>query len=112
MGNDFESTDGIQRPTPESLRTLAAYLEISLEKGKSVIMIRRNTDACSIYIGNPADEDSALSRQGTISNAMAGELLELTHVGLNRITVADQTYRFFRSFTLVSDVGAVIFAPT
>lgn len=112
MGNALESEDGSHRHTPESLRTLAAYLETSLEKGKSVIMMRRDPDAFSIYIGNPADEDSELRRLGTISTAMAGELLELTQVGLNRITIADQTYRFFRSFTLVADVGAVIFAPT
>jgi len=32
-------------------------------------------------------------------------------VGVNRMTVGDQTYRFFRSFTHIADVGAVIFAP-
>jgi hypothetical protein len=33
-----------------------------------------------------------------------------TQVGVNRITVGDQTYRFFRSFTHIANVGAVVFA--
>jgi hypothetical protein len=112
MSTALESTDGPRAHTPESLLALAAYLEISLEKGKSVVMMRRDTDVCSIYIGDPAVEEGDLTRHGTISKAVAEELLELTQAGLNRITVGDQTYRFFRSFTLVSDVGAVVFAPT
>lgn len=36
---------------------------------------------------------------GTIAAGVADEILELTHAGVNRITVGDQTYRFVRSFT-------------
>ncbi|BAO90307.1 hypothetical protein [Caballeronia cordobensis] len=110
MGTAIDSTPDAQGHPSESLQTLAAYLEIALERGKSVVLMRRDAEICSIYIGNPADEESELSRRGTISKAVAEELLELTQVGLNRMTVGDQTYRFFRSFTLISNVGAVIFA--
>lgn len=42
---------------------------------------------------------------------LADEILELTQVGVNRMTVGDQTYRFFRRFTYIAYVGAVIFVP-
>lgn len=112
MSTTSESTDVPRANTPESLLALAAYLEISLEKGKCVLMMHRGTDVCSIYIGDPAVEEGDLTSHGTISKAVAEELLALTQAGLNRMTVGDQTYRFFRSFTLVSDAGAVVFAPT
>ncbi|KAK45687.1 hypothetical protein BG58_15950 [Caballeronia jiangsuensis] len=111
MGNALASTSGSDGHTPESLRTLAAYLEISLEEGKCVVVMRRGTDLCSVLVGDPADEDGKLTDHGTISAGVVDELLKRTHVGLNRITVDDQTYRFFRSFTLISDVGAVVFSP-
>jgi hypothetical protein len=112
MRTASEATSGLEGHTPESLQTLASYLEISLEKGKCVVMMRRDKDIFAVYIGNPADEDVKLTSQGTVSTAVAEEILELTQVGLNRMTVGDQTYRFFRSFTHVSDAGAVVFAPT
>lgn len=112
MATASEITYGPNGHTPESLRALAAYLEISLERGKCVVMMRHGTDVCSVYVGDPAAEESDLTSHGTISKAVAEELLELTQVGLNRIAVGDQTYRFFRSFTLIADVGAVVFAPT
>ncbi|MBB5441606.1 MULTISPECIES: hypothetical protein [unclassified Paraburkholderia] len=97
--------------TPESLRALAEHLELSLDKGKCVVMMRDGSDVCSVYIGDPAGEENDLTRHGTISAAVADEILELTQPGTNQITVGDQSYRFFRSFTHIADVGAVIFAP-
>jgi hypothetical protein len=107
-----ESTSAPRGHTAESLQTLAALLEVSLEKGTSVVMVRRGTGECSVYIGKPGDEDAKLTGHGTIPTAVAEELLVLTQAGLNRMTVGDQTYRFFRSFTQLSDLGAVVFAPT
>jgi hypothetical protein len=112
MDTASQSISDARGHAPESLRTLSAYLELSLECGKSVVMMRRDADTCSICIGDPADEEGRLKQRGTISKALADELLALTQAGLNRMTVGDQTYRFFRSFTLVAGVGAVVFAPT
>ncbi|CAL8478845.1 hypothetical protein CBA19CS22_17210 [Caballeronia novacaledonica] len=113
MDTASELASGPAGHTPESLKTLAAYLEVSLEKGKCVVMMRRGPELFAVYIGNPGDEDARLTPHGTISTAMAEELLEsTTHVGLNWITVGDQKYRFFRSFTYIDEAGAVVFAPT
>ncbi|SPB15659.1 hypothetical protein NOV72_02879 [Caballeronia novacaledonica] len=113
MGIASEPASGAAGDTPESLRKLAACLEVALEKGKCVVMMRRGPDLFAVCIGDPADEDAKLTAHGTIPAAMAEELLDsATHVGLNRISVGDQTYRFFRSFTYVAEAGAVVFAPT
>ncbi|WP_250516429.1 hypothetical protein [Caballeronia sp. INDeC2] len=112
MATTLEPTSGADGRTPESLRTLAAYLELSLEKGKCVVMMRRGQDLFAVYVGDPSEEDVKLTSQGTITSAIAREMLESTQVGLNRMTVGDQAYRFFRSFTYIADAGAVVFAPT
>ncbi|MGF6722610.1 hypothetical protein P3T43_001961 [Paraburkholderia sp. GAS41] len=96
---------------PESLRTLAEYLERSLDKGKCLVMMRHGTNVCSVYVGDPSSEENDLTAQGTVATSVADEILELTLSGANRITVGDQTYRFFRSFTHIDGVGAVVFAP-
>jgi hypothetical protein len=104
-------TYSAQGQPPESLRALAEYLELSLDKGKCLVMMRHGTDVCSVYVGDPSDEESDLTAHGTIATAVADEILEYTNSGANQITVGDQTYRFFRSFTHVANVGAVVFAP-
>jgi hypothetical protein len=111
MASASDLTYGRQGQTPDSLRALAAYLELSLDNGKCVVMMRHDKDVCSVYVGDPAGEENDLTGHGTISAAVAYEILELTQVGVNRMTGGDQTYRFFRSFTHIADVGAVIFAP-
>ena len=100
-----------QGPTPGSLLTLVEYLELSLDEGECVVMMRHGTDVCAVYIGDPADEDNELTGHGTVAAAVVDEMLDLTRAGLNRITVGDQTYRFIRSFTHIDDVGAVVFTP-
>jgi hypothetical protein len=111
MATASELTSGPNGHTPEPLRALAGYLELSLDKGKCVVMMRHGTDSCSVYVGDPASEEEALTVRGTISTPVADELLQLTQVGINHLTVGDQTYRFFRSFTHVDGVGAVVFTP-
>ncbi|MFM0499208.1 hypothetical protein [Paraburkholderia caffeinilytica] len=100
-----------QGQTPASLLTLVEYLELSLDAGECVVMMRRGTDVCAVYLGDPADEDNELTGHGTIAADVADEILELTQAGGNQITIGGQTYRFVRSFTHIADVGAVIFAP-
>lgn len=111
MATASDLTYAAQRQPPESLRALAEYLELSLDKGKSLVMMRHGTDVCSLYVGDPSSEESDLTAHGTIATTVANEILELTLSGANQITVGDQTYRFFRSFTHIADVGAVVFAP-
>jgi hypothetical protein len=111
MDTASDSTRNPNGQAPESLRALAEYLELSLDRGTRVVMMRSGTDVCSVYIGDPADEDHKLARHGTISALVADEILGLTQVGPNRMTVGDQAYRFFRSFTQIADVGAVVFTP-
>lgn len=107
--SDFVS--GSQDNTPESLLTLAEFLELSLDKGARVVMMRHDSDVCSVYVGDPAGEDVNLTDHGTIAAAMADEILERTQAGVNRIAIGDRTYRFIRSFTHIDNVGAVVFAP-
>ncbi|MFM0388579.1 hypothetical protein [Paraburkholderia dipogonis] len=91
--------------------TLVEYLELSLDAGECVVMMRHGTDVCAVYLGDPADEDNELTGHGTIAADVTEEILELTRAGVNRITTGGQTYRFVRSFAHIADVGAVIFAP-
>jgi hypothetical protein len=97
--------------TPESLLTLAEYLELALDEGKCVVLMRHGTDVCSVYIGDPAGSQDDLAGHGTIAAALANEILELTEAGANRMTIGAQPYRFTRSFAHIADRGAVIFAP-
>jgi len=108
------TSDATYRPQgqpPESLRALAGYLELSLDKGKCLVMMRHGADVCSVYVGDPSDEETQLTAHGTLATAVADEILEYMHPGTNQITVGDETYRFFRSFTHIDNVGAVVFAP-
>jgi hypothetical protein len=101
--------DGPLKETSGALHTLVGYLELSLDTGKGVVMMRRDPDVFSVCLGNPENEDEKLKSHATITAAVANEILELTQGGVNRLTVGDQTYRFFRSFTQIADVGAVVF---
>jgi hypothetical protein len=103
--------NGSQEETPESLRTLVKYLELSLDKGKSVVMMRQESGDFSVSLGDPGDDENPLKRQGTIAPGIAGEILALTHPGANLFTTGGETYRFFRSFAQVGEAGAVVFAP-
>jgi hypothetical protein len=111
MTTDSGWLDGSLQAPPESLRTLVKYLELSLDKGKSVVLMRHETGDFSVSLGNPADEENPLTRQGTIAAGIAGEILAFTRPGANLITTDGETYRFFRSFAQVGEAGAVVFAP-
>lgn len=95
----------------EWLQALAGYLELSLDKGKCLVMMRHGSDVCSIYVGDPSDEETPLTVHGSIATTVADRILESTHPGKNQMTVGEETYRFFRSFTHIDGVGAVVFAP-
>jgi hypothetical protein len=100
-----------QESPPESLRTLAAHLERALDAGRNVVLMRRDADSFSVCLGNPENEDDKLKSLGTLTASTVNEILESTRAGANRLSVGDEEYRFFRSFTQIDNVGAVVFAP-
>ncbi|MFT4434566.1 hypothetical protein ACMX25_14380 [Caballeronia sp. 15715] len=101
---------GAHDDSPESLLTFAKYFERSLDEGMSIVM-RRESDIVSILMGEAAGEWNDLKNCGTITTALADEILALTKSGANQITVGELQYRFFRSFTHIEGAGAVVFAP-
>ena len=102
--------DGAHEPVQESLQTLAEYLELSLDKAASVVMVRHTTDVCTVYLGDPAGMLDELKKVGTIAIALANGMLELTRSGINQIQIGGQVYRFVRTFTQVENAAAVVFS--
>ncbi|WP_429300282.1 hypothetical protein [Paraburkholderia sp. GAS199] len=94
------------------MRRLAAYLEMALDQGESVVLMRVGVQARGVYIGNPSGAFEALSGQGTIAAFEADEILALTRLGLNRMTADDQQYRFMRSVRYIADRQVAVFTPT
>jgi hypothetical protein len=95
----------------ESLLTLAEFLELALDEGECVVLMRHGADVCAVYIGDATGSQDDSAGHGTIAATLADGMLELTEAGANRITIGDQTYRFIRSFTHIADREAVVFAP-
>jgi hypothetical protein len=98
--------------TPESLRTLAGYLELALDEGESVVLMRVGTQVRSVYVGDPSGALEDLTDSGVVDAFQADEMLMLTNLGLNRITADGQQYRFVRSVRYIADRQAVVFTPT
>ncbi|MGH8777889.1 hypothetical protein [Paraburkholderia sp.] len=94
----------------ESLQTLAEYLELSLDRVESVVMIRHTSDVCTVYLGDPTAPLEDLKKRGTISAACANEMLELTRSGINEMEIGDQAYRFVRTFAQIGDNAAIVFS--
>jgi hypothetical protein len=108
--NDNGLADNSKR-IPESLRTLAEYLERALDGATRVVMMRHTADACSVYLGDPAGLPEDLKQIGTIATSHANEMLELTSSGANQMFIGEQVYRFVRSFAQVDDTAAVVYSP-
>jgi hypothetical protein len=108
------SNAAIHRPpagTPDSVRTLAGYLELALDEGESVVLMRIGTPVRSVYVGDPSGDLEDLKDSGVVAAFQADEMLALTRVGLNRITADGQHYRFVRSVRYIADRQAVVFTP-
>ncbi|WP_144140584.1 hypothetical protein [Paraburkholderia sp. BCC1884] len=101
-----------QACTPDSLRTLAGYLERALDEGESVILMRIGMQVRSVYVGDPSGAFEDLKDYGVVAAFEADEMLTLTRLGLNRITADEQQYRFVRSVRYIADRQAVVFTPT
>ncbi len=103
---------GQQEPPPEALRMLAEYVELSLDAGASLLVMRHTSDTATIYVGDATGPREDVKRLGTVTASLANEILDLTRAGTNLIEIESRTYRFFRSFTHVDEVAAVVFAST
>ncbi|MFL9858836.1 hypothetical protein PQR72_24410 [Paraburkholderia madseniana] len=110
MTNDNGSADGHPEQVPESLRTLAEYLERALDSATSIVMMRPADGVCIVYLGDPAGLREDLKQIGTIANSLANDMLESTFSGANQLQISGQIYRFARSFTQVDDMAAVVFS--
>jgi hypothetical protein len=110
MAVTSSSGNGTRQQTPESLLTLAEYLELALDMGGSFIMMRPRAQTCAMYIGDPAGSHDDLRSFGTIEAVLADEILRLTHAGINFLEIDGQPYRFVRSFTHIDGRGATVFA--
>jgi hypothetical protein len=97
--------------TPASLRELANYLELALDAGQAVVVMRYGTAERLVYIGIPGSSLDGLSSSDAVAAHLADEMLALTEPGLNRITADGQIYRFTRTHRYIADRQAVIFAP-
>lgn len=95
---------------PQSLRILAEYLERSLDKATSIVMMRHTAGACTVYLGDPAGLREDLKQIGTIEIALANDMLESTSSGANQMQIGGQLYHFVRSFTQVGETAAVVFS--
>jgi hypothetical protein len=94
---------------PESLLALAEYLELALDEGECVVLMRQGAGVCAVHIGDPTGLKDDLAVHGTIAAALAdGMLTKLTQRGVNRITIGDQ---IVRSVMHIANDGAVVFAP-
>jgi hypothetical protein len=111
MAVTFSSGNGTRQQTPESLLTLAEYLELALDIGGSLVMMRPRAQTCAMYIGGPAGSHDDLRSFGKIEAVQAEEILRLTHAGINFLEIEGQPYRFVRSFTHIDGRGATVFAP-
>jgi hypothetical protein len=108
--NDNGLADGHPELAPESLQTLAGYLEQSLDKATSIVMMRHTPEVCTVYLGDPAGPREDLRRVGAIAISLANDMLESTSSGANQMPIGGQTYRFVRSFTQIGDTAAVVFS--
>jgi hypothetical protein len=108
--NDNGLANDHPEQVPESLQTLAEYLERSLDRGASIVMMRHAVDICTVYLGNPTTSREDLTQIAAIPVSVANDMLALTRSGANEMQIGCQVYRFVRSFTQVGDTAAVVFS--
>lgn len=101
-----------QAPLSEALRTLAAYLELSLDAGVGLVVMRHTSETATLYLGDAAGTREDLKRCGTVAASLANEMLDMTQAGANLIEVEGRSYRFFRSFAEIEGAAAVVFSST
>jgi hypothetical protein len=97
--------------TAEAESVLSEYLELSLDKGTSLIVVRTQGEESDVYLGEPGEPDAEWTSCRTVRNSVVRAILEATRSGLNELVIQGQTYRFARTFTQVAEHGAVVFTP-
>jgi hypothetical protein len=112
MTNASGANTSRQGPQLEALQVLAEYLELSLDAGASLIVMRHTNDIATLYVGDATGPREELQRRGTIAASLANEILNVTEAGVNLIEIEGKTYRFFRSFTHIDEVAVVVFSST
>ena len=94
----------------EAMATLSEYLELALDKGGHLVMVRSQSGTSVLYVGDISLPEDELKKCGVIQNELADAILESTRSGFNELTLNDGAYRFMRTFTNVGNKGAVVFA--
>ena len=95
----------------EAMATLSEYLELALDKGGRLIMVKsQSSGSCTLYVGDETVSDEDLPKCGAIQSDLANAILESTESGLNELSINGEAYRFMRFFTEVGNQGAVVFA--
>ncbi|RZF28538.1 hypothetical protein EVC45_16930 [Paraburkholderia sp. UYCP14C] len=95
----------------EAASALSEYLELSLDKGKSLILVLSQGESSKVYLGDPGEPDADWTSYATIPNTIVRALLDATRSGFNQLVIAGQAYRFARTFAQVDEHGAVVFTP-
>lgn len=65
---------------PESLRALATYLERSLDKATSIVMMRHTTDGCTVYMGDPEGSLEDLKQMTRLQSQPQTETMKRMHI--------------------------------
>ncbi|ACC74748.1 hypothetical protein PPMP20_29070 [Paraburkholderia phymatum] len=94
----------------EAMATLSEYLELALDRGGHLVMVRNPSGTSTLYVGDISALEDELKKCGAILDELADAILESTHSGFNELTVNGSAYRFMRTFTQVGNKGAVVFA--
>jgi hypothetical protein len=94
----------------EAMATLSEYLELALDKGGHLVMVRSQSGTSVLYVGDISLPEDELKKCGVIQNELADAILESTRSGFNELTLNDGAYRFMRTFANVGSKGAVVFA--
>ncbi|MDR5803742.1 hypothetical protein [Caballeronia sp. LZ001] len=110
MEREEESNASVTEREPESLKTLAQYLERALDKATTIVKMRHAPGICTVYLGDPSGPREELKQVGAIATSLEDEMLRLTASGSNRMNIGEQTYRFARSFTQIDEVAAIVFS--
>jgi hypothetical protein len=95
----------------EAASILSEYLELSLDKGMSLIVVRSQGEESDVYLGEPGEPDAEWTSCRAVQNSVVRAILESTRSGLNELVIQGQTYRFARTFAQVAEHGAVVFTP-
>jgi hypothetical protein len=95
----------------KAVSTLSEYLELSLDKGASLILIRSPGEKSDVRLGDPGEPDGEWTRCAALHNSVVLAILEATRSGFNELDIEGQTYRFVRTFARVGEQGAIVFTP-